>query len=66
LKYSSAGWLLLTELDEPNTGLVSYSAMPPKPEVFGDGDTRNIKCTLMEIYGAGWGDYRAIYGNAGT
>jgi hypothetical protein len=66
LKYSTAAWFLLTELDDPNTGLVSYSAMPPKPEVFGDGDTRNIKCTLMEIYGAGWGDYRAIYGNAGT
>lgn len=56
-------WFLQTNV--PN-GLISYQRRKLDLENDTDFDTENRKHKATERYSAGWGDFRAIYGNAGA
>ena len=56
-------WFLQT--NAPN-GLISYQRRALQLENDEDFDTENRKHKATERYSAGWGDPRAIYGNAGA
>jgi hypothetical protein len=56
-------WFLQTNV--PN-GLISYQRRALELERDEDFDTENRKHKATERYSAGWGDPRAIYGNAGA
>lgn len=56
-------WFLQT--NAPN-GLISYQRRALELERDEDFDTENRKHKATERYSAGWGDPRAIYGNAGA
>jgi hypothetical protein len=56
-------WFLQTNV--PN-GLISYQRRNLALEQDNDFDTENEKHKATERYSAGWGDFRAIYGNAGA
>jgi hypothetical protein len=56
-------WFIQT--NAPN-GLISYQRRALQLENDEDFDTENRKHKATERYSAGWGDPRAIYGNAGA
>jgi hypothetical protein len=56
-------WYLQTNV--PN-GLISYQRRALELEKDEDFDTENKKHKATERYSAGWGDYRAVFGNAGV
>ena len=56
-------WFIQTNV--PN-GLISFNRRAIDYEKDSDFDTENIKSKATERYSAGWGDPRAIYGNAGA
>lgn len=56
-------WFIQTNV--PN-GLISFQRRPLDFEKESDFDTENRKQKATERYSAGWGDFRAIYGNAGA
>jgi len=56
-------WFLQT--NAPN-GLISYQRRALALEKDNDFDTENKKYKATERYSAGWGDFRAIYGNQGA
>lgn len=56
-------WFLQTNV--PN-GLISYQRRALELEQDNDFDTENRKHKATERYSAGWGDYRALFGNPGA
>jgi hypothetical protein len=56
-------WFIQTNV--PN-GLISFQRRALDLEKDSDFDTENRKHKATERYSAGWGDFRAIYGNAGN
>lgn len=56
-------WALITNV--PN-GLISFQRRALDMEKDSDFDTENIKAKATERYSAGWGDWRAVYYNAGA
>lgn len=56
-------WMLQTNV--PN-GLISFNRRAIDYEKDSDFDTENIKSKATERYSAGWGDWRAIFYNAGA
>lgn len=56
-------WFIQT--NAPN-GLISYQRRALELEKDEDFDTENKKHKATERYSAGWGDWRAVFGNAGA
>jgi hypothetical protein len=56
-------WMLQTNVPE---GLISFQRRALDMEKDSDFDTENRKNKATERYSAGWGDWRAIYYNAGA
>ena len=56
-------WYLQTNV--PN-GLISFQRRALDLEKDTDFDTENRKQKATERYSAGWGDWRAVFGNAGA
>lgn len=56
-------WMIQTNV--PN-GLISFNRRTIDYEKDSDFDTENIKSKATERYSAGWGDFRALYYNAGA
>jgi hypothetical protein len=56
-------WMLQTNVPD---GLVSFTRRAVDMEKDSDFDTENFKHKATERYSAGWGDFRAIYYNAGS
>lgn len=57
------GWFLTTDL--PN-GLLHFKRKALRFAEDGDFDTGNLKHKAQDRYAAGWADFRAVFGNAGS
>lgn len=59
-------WFLTTSVNKGDEGLVSFDAWPTEFGMDNEFDTFNMKCKAFFRLSAGWGDFRAIFGNAGA
>lgn len=57
------GWFLITDIDN---GLLHFQRKALRFAEDGDFDTGNLKHKAQDRYSAGWADWRAIFGNAGS
>lgn len=59
----SDAWFVLTDCQD---GLIHYDRMEPTLDQDNDFDTKNARASSIQRFGAGWGDWRGVYGTQGA